>query len=467
MAIQLHFHGAAGGVTGSAYQLRTSRANVLIDCGLFQGGREAEARNHEPLPWEARALQAVLVTHAHLDHTGRLPLLAKAGYDGPVYGTEATREATSLILHDSARVQAQDLVRTNRKRERAGDPPLEPLYSTAEVERFLPLFRPVAYDEFVPVAPGIRARWVEAGHLLGSASIQLLVEDDGSRQTIVFSGDLGRQDAPLLKDAAGFQQGDVVVLESTYGGHDHKPLPDTLAEFESLVKTAVERKSKILIPTFAVGRAQLLLYLLAVMFRQKLVPPFPIYIDSPMAIEATRIYRRHLELFDEDFQALQRERPIEADLTTVRPTPTADESRQLNDCAGPCLILAGSGMCTAGRILHHLKQNLWRDGTVVFIVGFQPEGSLGRQLVDGATSVSIFGEKVAVRARIHTLGGFSAHAGQRELLEWLSPLAPSRPRVILTHGEPQRRDALAEQIRERFGLDSSRPMMGEVLTLRP
>ena len=464
--MKLAFLGAASGeVTGSAYHLQTDAAQVMVDFGLFQGGRAADRANRTKALGRAADLDAVLVTHAHLDHTGRLPLLARAGYRGPIFCTDATRELTGLILRDSAHVQAQDLARINRRRERAGEPLLEVLYTPADVDRIMSRFRPVEYGQTVPVAPGIQARFVDAGHLLGSACIELVVKDGGRQRTLVFSGDLGRKNTPMLRDPVGFPKADVVLLESTYGNREHKALDTTAAEFETIVTEAVARRSKILVPTFAVGRAQLMLYLLAVMFRNRTVPPFPVYIDSPMAIEATRICSRHLDLYDEDFQALQRQKPLVADLASVRALATAEESRKLNDCEGPCLILAGSGMCTAGRILHHLKQNLWRPGTSVIFVGFQTQGTLGRQLVDGAQSVKVMGERIAVRARVYTLGGFSAHAGQSELLSWFSSMAASRPRLIITHGEDEARQALAARVRERFGLSSTLPEVGTVLEL--
>jgi metallo-beta-lactamase family protein len=461
--IRITFHGAAGTVTGSAYLLDTGRARVLVDFGLFQGVPDRQELNVLPPTLDVRGLDAVLVTHAHLDHTGRLPLLAKHGYQGPIYCTAPTIELSGLILRDSARLQAQDLERTSRKRLRADEPPLEPLYAAPDVEDVLRRMRAVEYDAPVAVAPGVHARFVEAGHLLGSASIQVRIEAEGGVRCVAFSGDLGPRGAPILKDAAGFATADVVVLESTYGDRDHKPFAETVAEFERLVQETVERRGKLLVPTFAVGRAQLLLYLLALMFRRRVVPPFPIYVDSPMAVEASRIYFEHLELFDDDFQALQRERPLLEDLATVRPTPTAEDSKALNDVPGPCLILAGSGMCTGGRILHHFKQNLWRPETRVLIVGYQSEGTLGRALVEGATHVHLFGEKIAVKARIHTLGGFSAHAGQSELLRWCEHLAPCRPEVILTHGEAKGRTPLAKRIQERFNLNVRQPELGDVI----
>jgi len=465
-APRIAFYGAAGEVTGSAYLVETARARVLVDFGLFQGFERKQELNRVPDGLDPARLDAVVVTHAHLDHVGRLPLLVKAGYKGPVYCTPVTIELAELVLRDSAKVQAQDIERINRKRMRADEPPVEPLYTAADVDRLMPLFRPVEYEQTVEVARGIRARFVEAGHILGSASIQLQFDTGNGMHCAVFSGDLGPRGAPILKDAEGFHRADTVVLESTYGDRDHKPIADTVAEFEQIVADVVGRRGKMLVPTFAVGRAQLLLYLLALMFRHKTVPKFPIYVDSPMAIEATKIYFKHIELFDDDFQAIQRERPLAQDLDTVVPVATADESKALNECTGPCLIMAGSGMCTGGRILHHLKQNLWRPETSVIIVGYQADGTLGRLLVERVPHVTIFGEKIAVKAKIHTLGGFSAHAGQTDLVRWFDQLAHVRPDLILTHGEPGARDTLASLLEQRHGIRARKPAFGEVLELR-
>lgn len=465
MAIKLTFHGAAGTVTGSAYHLQTSRAQVLIDFGMFQGFAHHEDQNKVPPTLDVGKLDAVLLTHAHLDHTGRLPLLAKADYHGPIYCTEPTISLSSLILRDSAHLQVMDIERINRKRQRAGEPPLEPLYTEEHVGQVLALFQAVPYNQAMEVAPGIRARWVEAGHMLGSASLQLCVTDGGQTKTIVFSGDVGQRGTPILEDAVGFEKADVVVMESTYGDRDNKVLADTVKEFEAIIRASIAARSKILVPVFAVGRTQLLLYLLAQMFRARTVPKFPIYLDSPMAAEATKVYWSHMELFDDEFRALNREKPLLQDLDTVQATPTAQDSMKLNDLKGPCLIMAGSGMCNGGRIMHHLKQNLWREGTHVLIVGYQGEGSLGRRLVDGDKEVSIFGERIAVNATVHTLNGFSAHAGQTELLRWFGQVAPCQPRTFLTHGEARGREPLAKKIQERHGLKCELPTLGQSVTL--
>lgn len=464
--MKITLHGAAGGqVTGSAYHIETDQAKVLLDFGVFQGLPHAEDLNRIPEGLDPRALDAVLLTHGHLDHTGRLPLLSRFGYTGPVYSTPASVEMAGLILRDSAKIQAQDNERINRKRERAGKEAVEPMYSLVHVETLMGQFRPVPYNEPVTVAPGMTARFVEAGHMLGSSSIQLAIEEKGRRNLVVFSGDLGPKGAPILRDSEPFHEADLVFLESTYGDHDHKPLADTVAEFFEIVEGCVRRKGKMLVPTFAVGRAQLLLVLLAWAFRKNRIPPFPIYLDSPMAIEATNIYRRHAELFDEEMLAMIKERPVEADLWLSKATASAAESKSLNDVQGPCMILAGAGMCTAGRILHHLRQNLWKPETSVLIVGYQGQGSLGRQLVDGNKLVHIFGEEVAVRASVHTLSGFSAHAGRTDLMNWFSAMSASRPRVVLTHGEDRGREALAVALREKHGVTCVLPGVGESVTL--
>ena len=309
----------------------------------------------------------------------------------------------------------------------------------------------------------MKAVWNEAGHMLGSSSIRVTVEEDGKEKSVVFSGDLGPRNAPILKESEPFRQADVVFLESTYGDHDHRPFIDTVTEFIEIVQTAVKGGGKIVVPTFAVGRAQLLTMILSWMFRNKKVEPFPVYLDSPMALEAWKIYQRHRELFDEEMIRFMSEGSVEQDLRTLKATVTADESKTINQQSGAALIMAGAGMCTAGRILHHLKNHLWKPETHVIIVGYQAQGSLGRMLIQGEKQVNIFGEKIAVRAQVHTLGGFSAHAGQTDLLAWFKCIADCQPNVVLTHGEDGPRRELARLIQERHGLKAVLPAIGETI----
>ncbi len=463
--MQITIFGAAGEVTGSAYLVTTPRARVLVDFGMFQGGREDAERNVVPAGLRPRDLDAVVITHAHIDHTGRLPLLAKAGYAGPIYGTAATLETTELLLHDSARLQASDLLRVNRRRERAGLALFEPPYTEEHVIATVARFKPLPYDQPVSIAPGVRVQMVEAGHLLGSASITMRVTEADREKCVVFSGDLGPLGAALLRDPGQISGADLVIMESTYGDRDHRPIAETEAEFAAVITAAVTRRGKILIPAFAVGRAQTVLYYLAELFHKGVVPPFPIYLDSPLAIKATGIYVRHPELADEGWDEESERRQLRKDLASLVFCETSDESRALNNLHGPCVIIAGSGMCSGGRILHHLRHNLWRYDTSVLIVGYQGVGSLGRALVDGADHVEIFGELIAVRAAIHTLNGLSAHAGQSDLLQWLAPLAASRPRIVLTHGEVRGRAALAQLIATRYGISCELPAYDATLAL--
>jgi metallo-beta-lactamase family protein len=462
--LRITVHGAAGEVTGSAYLVETDRARLLVDFGMFQGGPDHDAKNVLSAGLLATHLDAVLLTHAHLDHVGRLPLLTKNGYEGDIHATGATCELAGVILRDSAKVQAYDVQRRNRKRAAVGKPPLEPHYTPADVEQTLQHFRGIVeYDRPFAPAAGIIARYVDAGHMLGSASIELTIQEKGKTCVVVFSGDIGPSGMAMLRDAVPFKRANVVFLESTYGDRDNKPLKETLAEFRSIIEDAVQRKSRMLVPAFAVGRTQQILYHLDELFCAGAIKPFPVYLDSPMAIEASKIYRSHPDLFDEEATAMERACEIIHGQHHVIPTPTPEDSMKLNEAPGPCLIMAGSGMCNAGRILHHLRHGLPRPDTVVMIVGYQADGSLGRQLVDGAKSVRIFGDSVEVKARIHTLNGFSAHAGQTGLLQWFNHLAPSKPIVALTHGESRGREPLAELIRKRHGLTPILPFQGDII----
>jgi metallo-beta-lactamase family protein len=464
--MKITVHGAGGGeVTGSAYLVQTREANLLVDLGLFQGAKNIENYNRIPKKGAFEKLNAVVLTHAHLDHTGRLPLLTRAGYAGPIYATPATIDFADLILKDSAHLQKGDVERQNRKRQRMGQPLLEPLYEQHDVEHLRPLFKKMAYDKPTQMAPGIMVRAVEAGHMLGSVSLELTVEDEGKQKVVVFSGDLGPRGAPLHRDYVPLEKADAVFMESTYGDRDHRSLKETAAETRKIIKEAVKSNSKILVPVFAVGRTQLLLYLLAGAFHRGTLPAFPIYIDSPMAIKATKLYGKHVELFDDEALAMQKSGELRSQLETVEFSESADQSRALNNVNGPCLIMAGAGMCTGGRILHHLRHNLSRRGTMVIFAGYQGHGSLGRAIVDGAKTVTIFGEKIPVRASVHTFGGLSGHAGQTDLLRWLEAFAASGPRVFLTHGEERGRKPLGKLIKERFKLRVDYPAMNETIEI--
>jgi metallo-beta-lactamase family protein len=463
--MRIRFLGAAGDVTGSAYHVITNDASILVDCGFFQGRKEESAKNRRTKQIEGGKLDAVVLTHGHLDHVGRLPLLTRNGYKGPVYATRPTLDLATLILKDSLGLQKQDLKRQNQKRARAKLPPLAPLFEEADVRKLKPLIAPVKYNQRFEVARGIEARLVDAGHVIGSSSVELTVSENGHKKVVVFSGDLGPRGAPLLNDPVPFTEADAVIMESTYGDRNHRSLHDTAMEGREIIARAIQNKAKILVPIFAIGRTQLLLYLLGGAFKKKTLPPFPIYIDSPMAIEATTIYRRNNELFDSEALQMVQSGDLRRSLASARPCAKPGESRALNSVKGPCLIMAGSGMCTGGRIMHHLRHNLPIPETAVLIVGFQSQGTLGRKLVDGAKSLMMFGEEVPVRASIHTMGGFSAHADQKGLLDWYEVMAPSRPRTIITHGEDRARKVFSGLITQRFGVKPECPALDDEIEI--
>ena len=463
--MKITFYGAAGGVTGTAYYCESSLAKILIDCGMFQGGRKDEALNRKPPPVNYSTLDAIVLTHAHLDHCGRLPLAVRDGYRGPIFGTPATMDLVALVLRDSLKVQTGDLDKLNRTLARKGKSKIQPLFDEEDVEGAIGLMQPLPYHELFPVAPGMEVIVDEAGHILGSGSLKLILTEQNKKKSVIFSGDLGAHGMPIVRDSEPFHEADMVIMESTYGDRDHKPLQETIDEMTAVIKRALETKGKILVPSFAIGRTQDILYYIEQAFRNGGLPRFPIYIDSPMAIEASRIYMSHPELFDEEMIEFQGSGEAQRDKGFIHPTSTAEESKHLNDVAGPCMIIAGSGMCNAGRIRHHLRHNLWKPETSVLIVGYQAEGTLGRRLVNGDSYVNIFGERIAVRARVHKLGGFSAHAGQSDLLQWFNVLAPDRPRVVLTHGEEKARIPLAKILHDRYGLQPFLPQYGESIEL--
>ena len=461
--MKIHFHGATGDVTGSAYHIVTKHASILVDCGLFQGGSREKAKNRREAKLEGGQLDAVVLTHGHLDHVGRLPLLTKHGYEGPIYATQPTFDIARLILKDSIMLQKADLKRENQYRARNNEPPLEPLFEEKDVANLKPLIRPVKYNEPKEVAPGIEARFVDAGHVIGSSSIELTITENGSKKVVAFSGDLGPRGAPLMNDPVPFEKADVVIMESTYGDRNHRSLHETAIEGRKIIARAIENKAKILVPIFAVGRTQLLLYLLAGAFSRKTLPKFPIYLDSPMAIKATRIYGANNELFDEEAKEMVSSGELRNNLDIARACSKPAQSRALNDVNGPCMIMAGAGMCTGGRIIHHLRHNLPIKGTEVLIVGFQSANSLGRRLVEGEKEVRIFGERIPVRANISTMGGFSAHADQKGLLDWYGVMAPSNPRTIITHGEDRARGVFSGLIESRHGIKPQCPQLGDVI----
>ncbi len=445
--MEMEFFGAAGEVTGSCHIVRAGGRQLLLDCGMVQGGRDAIERNRAPFPFEASGIDAVVLSHTHIDHCGRLPLLVKRGFRGPIYTNPACAELVPILLRDSASLAIRDAERANR------DLPADarrtmPLYDLEDVAATLELLETIPYDTPRELLPGIRVRVREAGHILGSSSVELWVSEAGVSRKIVFSGDLGQYDSPILQDPWRFESADAVLMESTYGDRRHRGRTDTEREFGAVLAAAASGGGNVIVPAFAIGRSQELLYLLAKNYGAWHIARWRIFLDSPMAIAASRVYWRHPDRFDEEAARLRNSFHEMPPLPNLTLTETADESRAINNVRSGAIIIAGSGMANGGRILHHLKRNLPRPESHVVIVGFQAPGTLGRELVDRRPQVRIHGQPINVAAQIHTLGGLSAHGDQADLLRWYDSFAP-RPPVYLVHGEVPAAEALAVKLRER------------------
>lgn len=466
--VRLGFFGAAGEVTGSCYLIDTGRARVMLDFGMHQGEREAYEHNHRMPDFDPGTLDAAVLTHGHLDHCGRLPLLADTQFRGKIFCTPATLELAQIILEDAANIQEADAERENRRFLAPGAKPVTPLYTKKDVVRILPKFSTFDYDKDREIAPGVTIRFVDAGHILGSSSVFVTVAgagESGGPLRLVFSGDVGVIGSPLLRDPHTPFPADVVVLESTYGDRNHRPLAETRAEFLGVIQQCQREGGKILIPAFAIGRTQDLLYHIGSFLRSGQLARADVYVDSPMATDATQLYKRHIELYDCEARALLQKGINPLSFPGLKFVRTVEESRALNARRDGIIVIAASGMATGGRIVHHLRHSLERPETHVVIAGFQGHGTLGRKLVDRIPSVRIFGEEVTVRAQIHTLGGFSAHAGQSGLLDWAGPLVPTAKRWFLTHGEDGPRGILRDRLESLHGIRPILPRYGEFATL--
>ena len=447
--MQVRFFGAAGEVTGSCHILEVRGRRVLLDCGLIQGGRKDEARNAEPFPFDPASVDAVVLSHAHIDHSGRLPLLGRAGFKGPIYAQTATRDLCRIMLKDSGYLQEKDAEHENRKRARKGLAPVEPLYTASDAVACVRKFRTLPYDRLTDIVPGIQVRFHDAGHILGSCIVELLLEEGGVRRRLVFSGDLGQTGTPILRDPVILEQADLVLMESTYGDRQHRSREETWAEIQGIVGEMEALSGNVLIPAFAVGRSQELLYLFATHFQQWHLDRWQVFLDSPMAIEATKVYLEHSDIYDDEAAAFWRRDGGGDLLPNLHLTRTPLQSQAINRIQSGAIIIAGSGMCTGGRIRHHLKNNVWRRDCHVVIVGYQAYGTIGRQLVDGARHIRLWGETIRVGATIHTVGGLSAHADQQGLLAWYGAFR-NRPPVVLVHGEERGQAPLKAELEERF-----------------
>ena len=454
------FWGAARTVTGSLHRVDACGRTLLLDCGLFQGRRDESRRRNAEFPFRPRDVDAVLLSHAHIDHCGNLPNLVRQGFRGPIYCTPATRALAAVMLGDAAKIQEEDAAYLNRKREK-GEPKIEPLYDGRDVYRTLLRFQVVEYDDPKEIGRGLEATFVDAGHLLGSAMISLRMDGPAGERRLTFTGDLGRPGLPILRDPSPVPPGDLLISESTYGGHTHEPVEETAERLGELVRRTAERGGKVLIPAFAVGRTQTVAYFLHQLMNAGRLPDLPIYVDSPLALRATEVFRSHPECFNDQTLLLLEAHPDLFGEKRIRYIDKVHESIALNDHPGPCVIVAASGMCEAGRILHHLKHNIEDLRCTILIVGFQARDTLGRRLVEHRPEVRILGRMFPVKAEVIALNGLSSHADHGELLRMLGPLAGRTRQVRLVHGEPDRAAALAEGLRAAGFADVAAPERGD------
>lgn len=464
--MKISFLGAAKTVTGSCYFVETNGGRFLVDCGMFQGHSKEEALNEEPFPFNPAELDFVILTHAHIDHSGRIPKLFKDGFKGGIFATKATAELCGIMLPDSGHIQEFEIEWTNRKRERAGLPPVEPLYTFQDAVDCIRLFQKIQYGEVVKPCDGVRVRFNDAGHILGSSIVEIWVEENGVETKTVFSGDLGNMNIPILRDPTFIDSADYLFVESTYGNRLHANVNSKVDKFVDIINETVAKGGNIVIPSFAVGRTQEIIYEL---HRQrdkygdklKQLMNIPVYIDSPLAVSATQVFRNNLDCFDEEARNYIKNGDNPLDFTGLKFTQSMEESKALNERKDSIIIISASGMCDAGRIKHHLKHNLWRKESSVIFVGYQAEGTLGRKLVDGVKKVKLFGEDITVNARIEMIEGFSGHADRDGLLGWIEKFNRKPRKIFIVHGEESVMNEFAGSINGKFGIETIIPSRGD------
>lgn len=463
--MRLTFLGATHEVTGSCFYLEACGKHILIDCGMEQG---KDAFENQEIPIPSAQMDAVLLTHAHMDHSGKLPLLYSEGFRGAIHTTGATSELCDIMLRDSAHIQMAEAEWKNRKGKRSGDYESTPIYTMEDALNTIRLFVPHDYNDRFTLYDGIDVRFIDVGHLLGSASIELWITEEGVTKKLVFSGDIGNLNQPLINDPTYITEADYVIMESTYGDRNHEPMPDYVAELSEIIQKTLDRGGNLVIPAFAVGRTQMLLYFIRKIKEDRLVKGhgyFKVYVDSPLAVEATQIFSKNIGYFDKDAMELIKQGINPIEFFGLRTSITSEESKAINFDEEPKVIISASGMCDAGRIRHHLKHNLWRKESTILFVGYQSEGTLGRHLLDGATEVKLFGETIAVSAEIRKLGGSSGHADRDGLLKWLKAFEKKPQRVFVVHGDDQVCEQFTAYIRDELGYNAVDPYSGTVYDL--
>ncbi len=466
--MKIKFLGAAKTVTGSCYMMEAAGVRFAVDCGLHQGNREIEARNADYVVYQPRKIDFFLITHAHMDHAGLLPRMCKHGFKAPVYVTPPTRDLLEIMLQDSAHIQEMEAEWANKRSARKGARAAEPLYSQADAAAVLPLMRKINYNEPFEPAPGIKVVYRDAGHILGSAFIEMWVTENGSTMKLVFSGDLGRPDQLIIKDPTFAEEADYLFLESTYGDRDHKDVDTSRDELAEAISYSYAHGEKVIIPAFAVERTQEVLFTLHMLSKAGKLPlDMPVYVDSPLAIRATEIFRQHPEYLESELGKGLTTGDDPFKMPHLKFTLTTDESRRINTSDGPAVVISASGMCNAGRIKHHLRHNLWRKGASIVFVGYQGQGTPGRKIVDGVKTLRILGEDVQVGAKVFTIGGFSAHAGQSQIMDWLKHFKRKGMEIFLMHGENGAINTLGALITKQLGFQVHMPEYLEECILKP
>ena len=461
-AMRITCLGAARCVTGSCFLLDNGN-KYLIDCGLFQGGKQMDALNHRDWAFDPGEISAVFLTHSHIDHSGRLPKLVRDGFMGKIYATQPTAELCRILLLDSAHIQEMEAEWRSRKNRRQGEYDVQPLYTVADATACSPLFEVVSPNEQIRINHDLTVCFRNAGHILGSSILEIWSGPPGETHKVVFSGDIGSRDQLIVEDPDVITDADTLFMESTYGNRNHKSFEESTKELREAILYSHRHKEKVIVPAFAVERTQELLYIIGGFLRKKMIPSMPVYVDSPLAIAATKIFRRMSEFYDSETHEIINSGHHPFDFPELILSRSAQESMAINQTRGTAIVIAGNGMCTAGRIQHHLKHNLWRPGASLVIVGFQAMGTPGRKIIEGAKSIKVFGERVVVRARLFTIGGLSAHADQSELIEWLSHFRNPRMQVNVIHGEEAVSEAFAALVKERYGFDTYVPAIGDVI----
>ena len=463
--MQIEFYGATSGITGSCHILRVNEETILLDCGLIQGRREEMEKNRRPFPFSPDEISAVVLSHGHIDHSGRIPLLVKQGYQGPIYAQNATMELCDIMLQDSAFLQEKDAQYENKWRKRKGKPFIDPLYTVADAQEALENMVGLKYREKREILPGISIRFQDAGHILGSSSVEVWLNENGKQRKVVFSGDLGQYDTPIINDPAAIEEADHVIIESTYGNRRHRDRQKTIEEIGEIISEATHQKGNLLIPAFSIGRSQEILYYLGKYYDEWELNRWQVFLDSPMAIRASKVYWDYPHLYDEEATKLRKKIHEMPHLQNLKLTASPQESMGINRIKSGAIIISASGMMTGGRIIHHLKHNISRSGSHIMIVGYQANGTMGRALVEGKSTVRIHGDEYRVKANVHTVGGLSAHGDVDDLTRWLSSYRKSSPHVHVVHGEPESKSDLRDHIESELGYKASVPDMGDVLDI--